>query len=43
MKTGEIKFNPTPDKGDVSALLIRPNNATHLLVLGHGASSNMRT
>lgn len=24
-------------------LLLRPENATHLLVLGHGASSNMRT
>jgi len=27
----------------VSALLVLPENATHLLVLGHGASSNMRT
>ena len=38
----EIKFGATPEKGEVSALLIRPENATHLLVLGHGASSNMR-
>ncbi|MBA3352639.1 MAG: alpha/beta hydrolase [Blastocatellia bacterium] len=33
----------TPEKGEVSALLMRPEGATHLLVLGHGASSNMRT
>lgn len=39
----ELKFVATPEKGEVSALLIRPDNATHLLVLGHGASSNMRT
>ena len=39
----EIKFIATPEKGEVSALLMRPENATKLLVLGHGASSNMRT
>jgi predicted alpha/beta-hydrolase family hydrolase len=39
----ELKFLATSSKGDVSALLMRPENATHLLVLGHGASSNMRT
>jgi predicted alpha/beta-hydrolase family hydrolase len=39
----ELKFLATPEKGEVSALLMRPDNATHLLVLGHGASSNMRT
>ena len=38
----ETKFLVTPEKGEVSALLIRPKSATHLLVLGHGASSNMR-
>ena len=38
----EMKFVATPEKGEVSALLIRPENATHLLVLGHGASTNMR-
>jgi predicted alpha/beta-hydrolase family hydrolase len=37
-----IKFLATPEKGEVSALLVRPENATHLLVLGHGASTNMR-
>jgi predicted alpha/beta-hydrolase family hydrolase len=39
----ELKFVATPEKGEVSALLVRPANATHLLVLGHGASSNMST
>lgn len=43
MTSQELKITATSEKGDVSALLIRPDNATHLLVLGHGASSNMRT
>ena len=43
MKPETLKFQATPEKGDVSATIIRPENATHLLVLGHGASSNMRT
>src|SRR3954453_15294519 len=38
----ERKFLATPEKGEVSALLVRPAGATHLLVLGHGASTNMR-
>ena len=38
----EMKFLATPEKGDVSALLLRPTDASHLLVLGHGASTNMR-
>jgi predicted alpha/beta-hydrolase family hydrolase len=38
----ELKFLATPEKGEVSALLVRPESATHLLVLGHGASTNMR-
>ncbi len=37
----ELKFLATPEKGEVSALLIRPADASHLLVLGHGASTNM--
>lgn len=41
-KSQEMKFLATPEKGETSALLVRPNNATHLLVLGHGASTNMR-
>lgn len=40
--TRELKFLATPEKGEVSALLIRPDGAGHLLVLGHGASTNMR-
>ncbi|HEX3100384.1 MAG TPA: alpha/beta family hydrolase [Pyrinomonadaceae bacterium] len=43
VETSELKFTATPEKGLVSALLLRPEGATHLLVLGHGASSNMRT
>ena len=43
MKIAELQFLAAIDKGEVSALLMRPANATHLLVLGHGASSNMRT
>lgn len=39
----ELTFLATPEKGDVSALLLRRDAATHLLVLGHGASSNMRS
>jgi len=38
----EVRFQATPDKGEVSALLLRPQGATHLLVLGHGASTSMR-
>src|SRR3954463_13475820 len=38
----EMKFLATPEKGEVSALLVRPEGATHLLILGHGASTNMR-
>jgi len=37
-----LTFLATPEKGEVSALLIRPENASHLLVLGHGASTTMR-
>ncbi len=36
------QFSATIEKGSVSAILIRPDNATHLLVLGHGASTNMQ-
>src|SRR3954467_14498208 len=37
----ELKFLATPEKGVVSALLVRPAGASHLLALGHGASTNM--
>jgi predicted alpha/beta-hydrolase family hydrolase len=38
----ELKFIATPEKGEVSAILDQPANARALLVLGHGAGSNMR-
>lgn len=38
----ELKFEATGEKGAVSAILLRPDNARHLLALGHGASTNMR-
>jgi predicted alpha/beta-hydrolase family hydrolase len=38
----ELKFVATLEKGEVSALLLRPDKASHILVMGHGASSNMR-
>ncbi|MSS72904.1 MAG: alpha/beta hydrolase [Candidatus Latescibacteria bacterium] len=41
-KAVEMKFVATKEKGKVSALLIRPDDARFLLVLGHGASTNMR-
>ncbi|MFN0279523.1 MAG: alpha/beta family hydrolase [Pyrinomonadaceae bacterium] len=43
MKTKDIKFTATADKGEVSAILMRPDRATHLLVLGHGAGADMRS
>lgn len=39
----ELRFIATPDKGKVSAIVLRPENASHLLVLGHGAGSSMRS
>lgn len=39
----ETKFVATPEKGNVSAILLRPENASHLLVLGHGAGADMRS
>ena len=42
MTQTELKLTATADKGDVSAILMRPEGATHLLVLGHGASTSMR-
>lgn len=43
MRISELKFQATPEKGEVSALLMLPKNATHLLVLGHGAGADMRS
>ena len=42
MSTKEVKFVATPEKGEVSAIQMRPEGARHLLVLGHGASTNMK-
>ena len=42
MKEELRKFIATADKGEVSAILMQPERATHLLVLGHGASTSMR-
>jgi len=38
----EMRFVATGEKGEVSALLMRPGNAGALLVLGHGAGTSMR-
>jgi len=38
----ESKFLASKEKGEVSSLLMRPTGAKWLLVLGHGASTNMR-
>ncbi len=38
----EGKFTADPEKGEVSSLLISPEKASVLLVLGHGAGTNMR-
>ncbi len=37
-----LKFLATEEKGEVSALYVRPGGAVALLVLGHGAGTNMR-
>ncbi len=41
-KAIELRFSATPEKGEVSALLVQPGDANCLLVLSHGASTNMR-
>jgi predicted alpha/beta-hydrolase family hydrolase len=38
----ELKLVATEEKGEVSALLTKPRGAKVLLVLGHGAGTNMR-
>lgn len=43
MNNKEIKFTATPEKGEVSAILIKPEGATHLVVLGHGAGADMHS
>jgi len=37
----ELKFVAASGSENVSAILLRPETATHLLILGHGASTNM--
>lgn len=39
----EFQFISTPEKGEVSAILLKPKGATQLLVLGHGAGADMRS
>ena len=39
----ETKFVATEEKGEVSALLLKPDDAIALLVLGHGAGSTMHS
>lgn len=43
MKEAELKFISMPEKGEVSAILLKPKGATHVLVLGHGAGADMRS
>lgn len=42
VETVDLKFLATEEKGEVSALIARPDGAEALLVLGHGAGTNMR-
>ena len=40
--TSELKFTATVEKGEVSAIFALPSDARALLVLGHGAGTDMR-
>ena len=42
-QTIESKFIATPEKGEVSSILMRPDGAEWILVLGHGSGTNMRS
>ena len=42
VETVDLKFLATEEKGEVSALIARPAGADAMLVLGHGAGTNMR-
>ena len=42
-ETIESKFIATPEKGEVSSILMRPDDAEWILVLGHGSGTNMRS
>ncbi len=39
MHTSQISFQASKSSGDVSGILITPDNAEYLLVLGHGAGA----
>jgi len=41
MTVSKHSFEAHPEKGNVSALLLKPQDATHLIVLGHGAGAGM--
>jgi hypothetical protein len=41
-EVSESRFVASPEKGEVSSLLLRPSGARRLLVLGHGAGTDMR-
>src|SRR3990172_5558180 len=41
-KAKTLKFTATPDQGSVSALFLRPEKAVALLMLAHGAGTDMR-
>ena len=42
VETVDLKFLATEEKGEVSALIAKPDGAEALLVLGHGAGTNLR-
>jgi len=42
IKITNLRFEATRSSGEVSAILMRPENARWLLVLGHGAGAGMR-
>ena len=42
LETRELRFLASRSAGEVSALLVRPEDARCLLVLGHGAGAGMR-
>ncbi|MEM8887760.1 MAG: alpha/beta family hydrolase [Bacteroidota bacterium] len=41
MKISEYKFEAHPDKGEVSSILMMPDNPKALISLGHGAGAGM--
>ncbi|MDH3271545.1 MAG: alpha/beta hydrolase [Gemmatimonadota bacterium] len=42
MQTTEVTFEATSSSGDVSGVLLRPDDAVALYVFGHGAGAGMR-